>query len=67
MDPKQAYCLYPDDRPSGDFLAVIPPDAQGANLVVCPNCGRQDTLVFLQDFVACAACGYSSEGIRGCT
>ncbi|MEA3334787.1 MAG: hypothetical protein U9R25_02685 [Chloroflexota bacterium] len=36
-------------------------------LTVCPNCGREDALVILTDFIACAACGHSSAGVRGCT
>jgi hypothetical protein len=67
MDPKQAFCLCPDDRPSGYLITTKSADTKEADPPVCPNCGRHDALVFLQGFSACAACGYSSEGVRGCT
>lgn len=34
---------------------------------VCPNCGRAGTLILAGDVLFCAACGYASDGARGCT
>ncbi|MEZ4770258.1 MAG: hypothetical protein R2844_17750 [Caldilineales bacterium] len=33
----------------------------------CPVCGRGDALLVLDEVVYCAACGYASDGARGCT
>lgn len=33
----------------------------------CPSCQRRDAIVRLGDLLFCAACGFSSEGGRGCT
>lgn len=33
----------------------------------CPTCGRGDALLVLDEVVYCAACGYASDGARGCT
>ena len=49
------------------ILVIEPQTEDGLAMAICPNCGRRDTLVVLGDFTACAACGYSSEGVRGCT
>lgn len=35
--------------------------------IACPNCLRADALVTVGEATFCAACGYSSEGSRGCT
>lgn len=42
------------------------PAAPAAPLT-CPNCGRTGTLLPVGDVLFCAACGYASDGARGCT
>ena len=34
---------------------------------VCPTCGRADALLVLDEVTYCVACGYASDGARGCT
>ena len=33
----------------------------------CPLCARVGTLTLVGDVWYCAACGYASDGVRGCT
>jgi hypothetical protein len=33
----------------------------------CPLCARVGTLTLVGDVLYCAACGYASDGVRGCT
>lgn len=33
----------------------------------CPVCGRREALLILDSVWYCAACGYASAGISGCT
>lgn len=35
--------------------------------MVCPNCRRGDALAVVGEMLFCMACGYTSEGGRGCT
>ncbi len=63
--------LEPEDQAAGalslSFDLSLTREEPDDLLSVCPNCGRRDTLIVLGDFTACAACGYSSAGLRGCT
>lgn len=52
---------------TGAAQDILPESSGETAPAICPNCGRLDTLIELEDFVACAACGYSSEGVHGCT
>jgi hypothetical protein len=47
-------------------ICRLPAAAPEAPLA-CPNCGRTDTLMPAGDVLFCAACGYASDGVRGCT
>lgn len=33
----------------------------------CPTCGRSNALLVIDEVVYCVACGYASDGARGCT
>jgi hypothetical protein len=33
----------------------------------CPQCGRAGSSIKIGDATFCAACGYTSDGISGCT
>jgi hypothetical protein len=33
----------------------------------CPLCARVGALVLVGEVLFCAACGYASDGVRGCT
>jgi hypothetical protein len=33
----------------------------------CPLCARVGTVTLVGDVWYCAACGYASDGVRGCT
>ncbi|HSN75184.1 MAG TPA: hypothetical protein VL334_08855 [Anaerolineae bacterium] len=35
--------------------------------LACPLCARVGTLNLVGDVWYCAACGYASDGVRGCT
>ncbi len=35
--------------------------------LACPLCGRMGTLTLVGDVLYCAACGYASDGVSGCT
>lgn len=35
--------------------------------LACPLCARVGTLTLVGDVWFCAACGYASDGVRGCT
>jgi hypothetical protein len=35
--------------------------------LACPLCARVGTLILVGDVWFCAACGYASDGVRGCT
>jgi len=41
--------------------------AESASDAVCINCGHKESLVTAGDVVYCLACGYASDGLRGCT
>ncbi len=47
-------------------VACTLPAAQNA-LLACPVCARVETLTLVGDVWYCAACGYASDGVRGCT
>lgn len=49
--------------PGGD--AVAQPDGQAVDY--CPTCGRSDALLVISEVIYCVACGYASDGARGCT
>lgn len=54
-----------DEAMTGAVCAL--PAARLELPAVCPNCGRAGTLVLAGDVLFCAACGYASDGARGCT
>ena len=35
--------------------------------LACPLCARVETLTWVGGVWYCAACGYASDGVRGCT
>jgi hypothetical protein len=35
--------------------------------LACPLCGRMGTLTPVGEVLYCAACGYASDGVAGCT
>lgn len=57
-----------DQGTAGAEAAVVCllPAAQPAALA-CPLCARTGTLTLVGDVLYCAACGYASDGARGCT
>lgn len=54
-----------DSLPAGG-LRPAPAD-RGPAPAVCPTCGRGDALLVIGDVLYCVACGYASDGARGCT
>ncbi len=46
-------------------VVCLLPAADGP--VACPLCARAGTLTLVGDVWYCAACGYASDGVRGCT
>jgi hypothetical protein len=43
------------------------PAAPDTPPLACPLCARVETLALVGDVWYCAACGYASDGVRGCT
>ncbi|MDW8316863.1 MAG: hypothetical protein RMN53_03315 [Anaerolineae bacterium] len=58
----------PSDRQPATVPLVLALSADTAEAEQgCPNCRRSDALVAIGEMTFCLACGYSSEGGRGCT
>lgn len=55
----------PEKALAGAVCALPAPELEPP--VACPNCRRLDTLILAGDVHFCAACGYASDGARGCT
>lgn len=64
--PSTASADQSPSRASVPFALELPTEAAGEALI-CPNCGRGDALATVGELLFCLACGYSSEGGRGCT
>lgn len=54
-----------DEAMTGAVCAL--PAARPELPAVCPTCGRGGALILAGDVLFCAACGYASDGARGCT
>lgn len=57
----------PDDFTLVSTLRANDLSALHADTPTCPVCRREDALVLIGETIFCAACGYSSDGSRGCT
>jgi hypothetical protein len=51
----------------GEAVVVCLLPAAPDGPLACPLCARVGTLTLVGDVLFCAACGYASDGVRGCT
>jgi hypothetical protein len=51
----------------GEVAVVCPLPAALEGPAPCPLCARVGTVTLVGDVWYCAACGYASDGARGCT
>ena len=53
------------DSPAASLCMAASPS--GDTSQPCPLCARVGTLLVIGNALFCAACGYASDGISGCT